>query len=51
MIIAVTASMYMDGGGKIMKSILPVGSSIGLHTHTTSYELDYVRLKMTISCS
>lgn len=39
---AVTAAMYMDGSGKIMKSTLPAGSSIGLHTHTTSYELDYV---------
>lgn len=39
---AVTAAMFMDGSGKIMKSVLPCGTSIGLHTHTTSYELNFV---------
>lgn len=38
----VTASMFMDGAGKIMKSVLPKGASIGLHTHQGSYELDFV---------
>lgn len=39
---AVTAAMFADGQGKIMKSVLPAGTSIGLHSHPTSYELNYV---------
>lgn len=39
---SVTAAMFMDAQGKIMKSILPPGASIGLHSHATSYELNYV---------
>ena len=39
---AVTAAMFLDGSGKIMKSVLPQGASIGMHTHVTSYELNYV---------
>ena len=39
---SVTAAMFIDGRGKIMKSILPPGASIGLHSHPTSYELNYV---------
>ena len=39
---SVTAAMFMDGQGKIMKSILPPSASIGLHSHPASYELNYV---------
>ena len=38
----VFARMYMDKAGKIMVSRLPKGASIGLHTHTTSSEVNYV---------
>lgn len=39
---SITASMFMDGNGKIMRSIIPQGASIGHHTHSTSYELNFV---------
>lgn len=39
---SVTASMYMDDSGKIMYSVIPVGSSIGLHTQSTSNDINYV---------
>lgn len=38
----VAAKMYMDKVNKIMLSRLPVGASIGMHTHSTSSEINYV---------
>lgn len=38
----VSAKMFMDEKGKIMLSRLPVGASIGMHTHTASSEMNYV---------
>lgn len=38
----VSAKMFMQPNVKVMISRLPVGSSIGLHQHTSSYELNYV---------
>lgn len=38
----VAAKMYMDDAGKIMVSRIPVGASIGQHTHDTSREINYV---------
>ena len=38
----VIAKAHMDANGKIMISRLPVGSSIGLHQHATSSEINYV---------
>ena len=39
---AVSARMYADHHNKIMLSRLEPGSSIGLHTHETSSEINYV---------
>lgn len=39
---AVSTKMFMDEKGKIMLSRLPVGVSIGMHTYTTSSEMNYV---------
>ena len=38
----VTAKMHMDPHNKIMLSRLPAGTSIGMHRHTTSSEINYV---------
>lgn len=37
-----TAKMYMDEGGKIIPCSIHKGGSIGLHTHTTSDDINYV---------
>ena len=37
-----SAKMYMEKEGKIMLSKLAKDSSIGVHTHTTSSEINYV---------
>lgn len=34
--------MYFDGMNRIMRGRLPVGASIGLHTHETSSEIVYI---------
>lgn len=39
---AVSAKMFMDTHNKVMISRITVGSSIGLHQHTTSSEINYV---------
>lgn len=39
---SVTAAMYMDKSGKIMYSVIPAGSSIGLHTQSTGNDINYV---------
>ena len=39
---AVSAKMFADAAGKIMISRLPAGASIGMHRHTTSWEINYV---------
>lgn len=36
------ARMYMDESGKIIHSVLPKGSSIGLHLQKTSNDVNYV---------
>lgn len=36
------ARMYADERGKIIYSILPPGTSIGLHTQATSNDINYV---------
>ncbi len=36
------ARMLFDGMNKIMRGCLPVGASIGLHTHETSSEIIYI---------
>lgn len=36
------ARMYFDGCNRIMRGRLPVGSTIGLHTHETSSETVFV---------
>lgn len=38
----VIAKMYMDKDGKIIYSIIPPHSSIGMHTHNTSDDINYV---------
>lgn len=38
----VKAKMYMDKDGKIIYSIIPPHSSIGMHTHNTSDDINYV---------
>lgn len=37
-----TARMYMDNDGKIIPCKIHVGSSIGLHKHETSDDINYV---------
>lgn len=37
-----TAKMYMDEGGKIIPCSIHKGGSIGLHTHSTSDDINYV---------
>lgn len=39
---SVLARMFQDSGGKIMLSTLPAGSSIGVHRHADSCEINYV---------
>lgn len=39
---SVSAKMFGDAAGKIMISRLPAGASIGLHSHDTSSEINYV---------
>lgn len=39
---AVSAKMFVEGANKIMVSRLPAGSSIGMHQHTASFEVNYV---------
>lgn len=39
---AVSARMFAEPANKIMLSRLAPGTSIGLHTHTTSSEVNYV---------
>ncbi|MBR2175715.1 MAG: cupin domain-containing protein [Clostridia bacterium] len=39
---SVTAAMYMDDSGKVMYSVIPVGSSIGLHTQSSGNDINYV---------
>lgn len=34
--------MYTDENNKVMKGLLPPGSSIGLHTHDTGSEIIYI---------
>ena len=34
--------MYTDAQNKIMRGLLPPGSSIGLHTHETNSEIIYI---------
>ena len=36
------ARMYTDAHNKIMRSILPAGSSVGLHTHEGDSEIIYI---------
>lgn len=36
------ARMYFDGKNRIMRGRLPVGSTIGLHTHETNSEIMYI---------
>lgn len=36
------AKIVDDGSNKIMRAVLPVGSSIGLHRHTDSSETIYI---------
>ena len=38
----ITARMYMDKQGKIIPTIIHPGSSIGLHKHSTSDDINYV---------
>lgn len=38
----ITAKMHVGQCGKIISSKLAKGSSIGLHTHTTSDDINYV---------
>ena len=38
----ISAKMYMDEQGKVISSIIPVGSSIGLHKHETSDDINYI---------
>ena len=38
----VSAQMYADSLGKIMRGTLIPGASIGLHTHETSSEIIYI---------
>ncbi len=38
----IATKMYVGRGGKIIPSRLAKGSSIGLHTHTTSDDINYV---------
>ena len=37
-----SARMYMDEGGKIISCKIHAGGSIGLHTHETSDDINYV---------
>ncbi len=37
-----TAKMYMDEQGKIIPCSIHPGGSIGLHTHTTSDDINYI---------
>lgn len=37
-----TAKMHMDEGGKIISCVIHKGGSIGLHTHNTSDDINYV---------
>lgn len=37
-----SAKMYMDEGGKIIPCAIHKGGSIGLHTHPTSDDINYV---------
>lgn len=37
-----TARMYMNEGVKIIPCVIHKGGSIGLHTHTTSDDINYV---------
>lgn len=37
-----TAKMYMDEQGKIIPCMIHAGSSIGLHKHETSDDINYV---------
>ncbi len=38
----VSTRMFMDPNGKIIRSVLPKGASIGAHQHLTNSEVDYV---------
>ncbi|WP_195964474.1 cupin domain-containing protein [Clostridium cuniculi] len=38
----VSAKMSINTNGKIMIARIPVGSSIGIHTHETSDDINYV---------
>lgn len=38
----VSARMFMDPANKVMLSRLPSGTSIGMHAHRTSSEINYV---------
>lgn len=39
---ALYAKMFFDGVNRIMRGRLPVGSTIGVHTHETSSEAVYI---------
>lgn len=38
----VRARMHVDGWGKVIRSVLPVGGTIGLHGHPTSVDVNFV---------
>lgn len=38
----VSAKMFVDPAGKVMLSRIPAGASIGMHSHATSFEVNYV---------
>lgn len=38
----VSANMFTDAAGKIMKAVIHPDSSIGMHTHETNFEIIYV---------
>lgn len=37
-----SAKMYMDNEGKIITSSIYVGGSIGIHSHATSDDINYI---------
>lgn len=39
---ALLGKMFFDGQNRILSARLPVGSTIGLHTHETSAEIVYI---------
>ncbi|HJJ28363.1 MAG TPA: hypothetical protein O0X70_03115 [Methanocorpusculum sp.] len=37
---SIRAHMYKDAAGKSMHAVSPIGASIGMHRHETSFEIE-----------